>query len=234
MNLKIWCRPSMTYVRDAMFYLGHKLAGTPYSTYYASRMDRIVRRNPDWGLNLNKRFQLDYLAAHGLRPDSCMLDYGCGALAAGIHFIDYLLPGQYVGVDISADVLAEGQRRLEGKNLLFKRPELYQIESGALGVLAGRQFDVIWAQSVFTHMPPQDIHNLLRDIRPYMHTTSHFFATFARTDGAIHQKRFKDWYYNLGFFGSEADLLGFHLEVMEDWVHPDDHSGTDTLIKLTM
>jgi len=46
-------------------------------------MDLIVSRRPDWGLDLNKRFQLDYLIAHGLKPSMDFLDYGCGAIAAG-------------------------------------------------------------------------------------------------------------------------------------------------------
>jgi cyclopropane fatty-acyl-phospholipid synthase-like methyltransferase len=224
----------MEYFRDGYFYIAYKLTGSSYSKYYADRMDRIVRRNPNWGLNLNKRFQLDYLVAQGLRPDSSLLDYGCGALAAGVHFIEYLLPDRYVGVDISAEVLAEGKRRLLSKNLMGKRAELHHIESGALDVLGNRKFDVIWAQSVFTHMPPEDIHNLLRDIPRHMHASSRFYATFARTDRDNHQERFKDWYYNIESFKNEAVLSNLHMEVMPDWRHPDDNVGCDTLIQFTL
>jgi SAM-dependent methyltransferase len=234
MDIRAWGRAGFVYLRDGLSYIGHKLTGSSYSKYYAERMDRVVRRNPGWGLNLNKKFQLDYLSAHGLRPDSSLLDYGCGALAAGIHFIEYLQPGRYTGMDISAEVLAEGRRRLESKNLLDKRPELHLIESGSLAVLGHKQFDVIWAQSVLTHMPPGDIHNMLRDIRPHMHAGSRFFATFACTDGNTHQKRFKDWYYNVDFFQHEAGLLNLCMEVMADWKHPDDRTGSDILIELTL
>lgn len=230
----VWCRSGMAYLRDGLSYLSHRLRGRSYSEYYARRMDRIVRRNPNWGLNLNKRFQLDYLRAHSLTPEASLLDYGCGALAAGIYFVEYLLPGRYVGVDISAEVLAEGQKRLENKNLLEQRPELYRIESGSLAVLGNRQFDIIWAQSVFTHMPPEDIHNLLRDIRHHMHTKSRFYATFARTDGDSHQKRFKDWYYNVDFFRQEGGLSNFCVEIMTDWKHPNDPTGRDTLAQFTL
>lgn len=227
-------RSVIGYLRDGPAYLAHKLRGTSYGAYYADRMNRIIRRNPNWGLNLNKRFQLDYLIAHGLRPDAHMLDYGCGALAAGIHFIDYLAPGKYVGVDISSEVLAEGQRRLVSKGLQNKHAELHRIEPGSVAALAGKRFDLIWAQSVFTHMPPDDIDRLLRDVRPFMHTKTRFYATFARTDGAIHQKRFKDWYYNVDFFRAAAAKFGFDIALMPDWSHPDDCAATDTLIELTL
>jgi len=233
MGLRSWCRSRLGYMRDGLFYLMHRLTGSSYREYYADRMDQIVRRNPRWGLNLNKKFQLDYLKAHGLRPESSLLDYGCGALAAGVHFIEYLQPGKYVGVDISAEVLAEGGRRLARNDLLAKRSELHRIESGLLAVLGNRRFDVIWAQSVFTHMPPEDIHNLLRDIRRHMHAESCFYATFARTDGDTHQMRFKDWYYNVDFFRREASLFDLRMEIMPDWKHPDDCTGSDTLIQLT-
>jgi len=234
MGIRAWSRLGITYFRDGLSYIVHKLTGSSYRKYYAERMDRIVRRNPEWGLNLNKQFQLDYLSSHGLRPDSSLLDYGCGALAAGIHFIEYLLPDRYTGMDISSEVLSEGRRRLESKNLLDKRPELHRIESGSFAILGHRQFDVIWAQSVFTHMPPEDIHELLRDIRRHMHVGTRFYATFARTDGEPCQKRFKDWYYSDNFFSREAGLFNLDAEIMSDWRHPDDHAGTDAMVLLTL
>jgi hypothetical protein len=67
-----------------------------------------------------------------------------------------------------------------------------------------------------------------------MHAGSRFYATFARTNGDTHQKRFKDWYYNVDFFWREAGLFNLRMEVMPDWEHPDDRVGGDTLIHLTL
>ena len=51
------------------------------------------------------RLQLDFLVEHGLTPDSCVLDVGCGALRAGIPLVGYLDPGRYYGIDINESLL---------------------------------------------------------------------------------------------------------------------------------
>src|SRR5256714_13012220 len=45
------------------------------------------------------KLQLDYLVEQGLKPEHYVLDVGCGPLRAGVHFIGYLEPGHYAGVD---------------------------------------------------------------------------------------------------------------------------------------
>lgn len=220
--------------RESLWYIKHKLTGSSYINYYAERMDRIIRRNPNWGLNLNKKFQLDYLKTHGLSVDMKFLDYGCGALAAGIHFIEYLEPSKYLGVDISKQVLDEGERRIQKNGLAVKKPRLHHIPEGSLDALKGERFDIIWAQSVLTHMPPDDIKRLFRNIRCHMNEKTIFYATVARNEEGIRQKRFKDWMYDVEFLRKESGDCGLHLDIMPDWKHPEDPAGKDTLMKLTL
>lgn len=222
------------YLREALWYAQHLAKGTSYAEYYADRMNRIVTRNPDWGLNLNRFFQLGYLKSRGLTPQATLLDYGCGALSAGVHFIGYLEPGNYVGVDISKKVLSEGQSRLERTGLSGRQPSLHLLDGNLDFILGKRQFDFLWAQSVLTHMPPEDILLLLRDIRRHMHGGSQLFTTFAKTSGKPRQKQFKDWYYNQEFFIAAAVTHGFDVEFMPDWSHPDDPAGNDMLARFTL
>ena len=222
------------YLREAVWYARHMVRGTSYAEYYADRMDRIVTRNPDWGLNLNKLFQLEYLKTRDLTPQSTLLDYGCGALAAGIHFIGYLESGKYVGLDISWEVLREGGRRLERTGLTGQLPNLYLFDGDLAAILGERQFDFLWAQSVLTHMPPEDILALLRDVRCHMHGSSQLFTTFAHTAGKPRQKQFKDWYYNREFFIDAAAAHSFDVEFMSDWNHPDDRAGNDMMARFTL
>lgn len=234
-GFKRWLSSAVSYLRDGTLYVEHRLRGTPYGSYYARRMDYIVRRNPNWGLNLNKRFQLDYLISHGLTPESTLLDFGCGALAAGIQFIEYLDARKYIGIDVSHEAVMEGRRRLAAKSLIdTKQPEVSVIEPGTLDVLGDRTFDFIWAQSVFTHMPPDDVRVLLLGIGRHMHVGSRFFASFAHTDNDPHQRRFKDWYYNADFFQCAAEVSNLQAKIMTDWRHPNDPAGRDTLVQFTL
>lgn len=129
------------YLREAIWYVRHLVMGSSYSEYYADHMNRIVARNPNWGLNLNRIFQFEYLKTHGLTPQSNLLDYGCGALAAGIHFVGFLEPGKYVGLDISKAVLCEGTRRLAHAGLSDRKPSLHLLNgdraSGAVSRCGG-------------------------------------------------------------------------------------------------
>ena len=64
---------SYGFLRELWWYTKHLFKGTSYAEYYADRMNHIVTRNPDWGLNLDRRFQLDYLRKHGLTSSSSLL-----------------------------------------------------------------------------------------------------------------------------------------------------------------
>src|SRR5207248_6045542 len=49
-----------------------------------------------WALG---RYVFEFLVESGCRPDHRVLDFGCGALRAGVHVIPYLNAGNYFGVD---------------------------------------------------------------------------------------------------------------------------------------
>jgi ubiquinone/menaquinone biosynthesis C-methylase UbiE len=222
------------FARESIWYAFHKLTGSSYVAYYASRMDSIVSRNPAWGLSLDRSFQLDYLRTHGLAPGMALLDYGCGALAAGILFIQYLDTSRYFGVDISSKALEEGRRRLGGQGLEHKKPTLVHLKDLSLAGLEGRRFDVIWAQSVFTHMPPDDIRAALAQLRTLMDASSRFYATYGWSAQGPVQKRYKDWYYNLPYFNAVAKEAGLAVEEMGDWRHPADPEGLDRMLRFQL
>jgi SAM-dependent methyltransferase len=55
--------------------------------------------------------QFEYLVSSGLRPEHYFLDIGCGSFRGGRHFIPYLEPGRYFGVDRNAEPLRVGQEQ---------------------------------------------------------------------------------------------------------------------------
>jgi len=219
------------FARESVWYGLHKLTGSSYVAYYARRMDSIVSRNPAWGLSLDRSYQLEYLRRHGLARGMAMLDYGCGALAAGILFIQYLDASRYFGVDISSKVLEEGRKRLRLQGLEHKNPTLVHLKGISLGELEGRRFDVIWAQSVFTHMPPDDLRAALAQLRLLMDADSRLYATYACSPQGPVQKRYKDWYYSPSYFGDAAKQAGLAVEEMADWRHPADPAGLDRMLR---
>jgi homopolymeric O-antigen transport system ATP-binding protein len=52
--------------------------------------------------------QFEFLKQQGLQPSHYLLDVGCGSLRGGIHFMRYLEPGHYFGLDCSEPLVRAG------------------------------------------------------------------------------------------------------------------------------
>lgn len=219
-------------IYDRLLYFYCKLSGQNYSAYYAMRMDFIVSRNPDWGLNLERKSQLDYLIAKGLKPDSNFLDYGCGAISAGRFFINYLDKKKYSGVDISSKVIDEAKKRISRFNLDKKAPNLFYAKDGSMNGFNFQIFDYIWAQSVITHMPPESVNDMFQQLKKYMNPQSKFLFTFTKINQKITHTDYKDWAYSIKAIEEIAKNNGFFISIQEDWIHEVDNdilSGIDTV-----
>ena len=71
------------------------------------------------------QLQFDFLLAQGLMPSDVLLDIGCGSLRGGIHFIRYLEPGNYLGVEKEAELLRRGvEVELGTETFRTRRPDL--------------------------------------------------------------------------------------------------------------
>jgi SAM-dependent methyltransferase len=226
--------PRTTYhrVSDLDLFLRHAIVGRSYTRFHASLMDRRIRRRPDWGLSRPKEFQLEYLVRHGLKPDSQLLDYGCGALVAGRWFIAYLDAGHYVGADIAADVLAEGRRRILAWGLVTKKPLVIYLRDGGLDALEERAFDIVWAQSVLTHMPASDAERLLVVLHPRLRSGGRIFANFAtRKISRPRRTGLRDWHYFQENILELAHNTGYRARIMRDWRHPAASPEDDSMVE---
>jgi SAM-dependent methyltransferase len=106
------------------------------------------------------RGKLQFLIDQGLTPDSRILDVGCGTGQLVQPLEQFLSPrGLYYGTDIAPEPIAFCRRR-------YTRPNFHFLVNGMTSVpITGVAFDVIFLSSVFTHMYPEEIRELLRDLR---------------------------------------------------------------------
>ena len=140
--------------------------------------------DPDWhrkaiGLPWAElgQLQFDFLVGRGLKPEHYLLDVGCGPLRAGVHFIRYLEAGHYYGIDLHAELLAAGRDvELPRHGLVDKRPVLTVMADFDFRKL-DRQFDFALAQSVFTHLPLNDIIRCLMRMEEALAPGGQFYAT---------------------------------------------------------
>jgi SAM-dependent methyltransferase/2-polyprenyl-3-methyl-5-hydroxy-6-metoxy-1,4-benzoquinol methylase len=180
--------------------------------------------------------QFEFLKAQGLRPHHKLLDVGCGSLRGGVHFVRYLDPAGYFGLDINPSLLDAGydvelgalglQDRLPRANLVCDA----EFEAGGPDGV----FDYAIAQSVFTHLSLNRIRQCLAKVARVMRPGGVFYATFfelpedAPPDRPfVHQPGGKvtsavedPFHYRISDFRHVAKGLGWAVEPIGDWGHP--------------
>ena len=72
-----------------------------------SKLKRIIRNEGRHGLvggtpyaKEKGPFEIEFLKEKGLLPEHLLLDIGCGTLRGGIHWIRYLQPHHYAGLEV--------------------------------------------------------------------------------------------------------------------------------------
>jgi SAM-dependent methyltransferase len=176
--------------------------------------------------------QLEYLTQQGLKPEHRLLDVGCGSLRGGLHFIEYLDPGHYFGMDRNAGLLKGGREELREAGLQSKAPTLIQSELFEFGRFH-QTFDFALAQSVFTHLPFNTIMRCLSEMESALVPGGKFFATFFRNPGprlrhdpmTIHHGALKypdrdPYYYSEDIFRWAVAESTLDFEYIGDWGHP--------------
>ncbi len=180
------------------------------------------------------KLQLDYLVEQGLQPEHYVLDVGCGPLRAGVHFMGYLEPGHYAGVDKRADTLERARKLelprygVEDKNPLLLVNDAFEFSK------LGQTFDYAIAQSVFTHLPLNAIMRCLVEMAKVLRPGGRFYATIYENPqgkkylGSIQQSERVVSYYDRDKYHYDLDTLrgacqgtGLTMSYDGDWGHPD-------------
>jgi SAM-dependent methyltransferase len=122
--------------------------------------------------------QLEFLKENGLSPDDRLLEIGCGVLRAGEHFINYLDAGNYVGLDISPEAIAIDRERLSDDLIAEKSPRTQPNVDLRFQELRGETFDVAISNSVFSHIPSEDIIECFEHIGDVLEQNGRYYTTF--------------------------------------------------------
>jgi len=169
------------------------------------------------------QMQFDYLVKHGLKPADRILEIGCGNLRAGRLLIEYLDAGNYYGIDISAEVLAEALNVLSDAGLQDKLPRLTLTDDLTLSFLPAGYFNVVHANSVFTHCPVEIIDQCLANVGRVMAPGGFFDFTFYASDDQDYQVHREDFYYRPETLLAMAERHGLNAQMLDDWHDPWDH-----------
>ena len=168
--------------------------------------------------------QLRFMIDRGLRPDHVLLDIACGSLRAGVHFIPYLEPGNYLGIDIKRELIDAGIKEELGEELYgLKKPEF--VVSDAFEFFRfSKQPDFAIAQSLFTHLIERDILLCLSNLRAVAKSDSKFYATFnrckARKKNPDQSHPHKVFRYTPELMRSFGERTAWSSRYIGEWDHP--------------
>jgi len=176
--------------------------------------------------------QFEYLVEQGLKPSHRFLDVGCGSLRGGVHFVRYLEPGHYCGLDIQQELLDAGRKELAAAGVDPDSATLIQDDAFRVGRFE-QEFDFALAQSVFTHMPLNPIMRCLAEIERVLAPAGRFYATFFQHPGPrlntepLEQPKGVMTYLDADPFHYDPDVFRWavegstlDVEVLGDWHHP--------------
>ncbi|GAA0174125.1 methyltransferase [Lithospermum erythrorhizon] len=111
-------------------------------------------------------------AAH-LRPDSRVLEIGCGTLRVGLHFIRFLNPDLFHCLERDElSLMASFRYELPSQGLLSKRPLIVRGEDMDFSKFgSGTMYDLIYASAVFLHIPDNlvwvGLEGLAKRLKPF-------------------------------------------------------------------
>jgi len=188
-----------------------------------------------WGDDVDRSYQLKWLRDNSLiSEDTYMLDFGCGPGVAGLNFISFLNQSNYTGVDISNRAVQKAKNLIKKSDLSSKDPNFIVLDARWSEVLFKEKFDLVWAQSVFTHMPSNDVITNLQKLTSLLLPQGKILCDFNVDDYS--QPWSSGGYINNNFSYSHKDIVKFSKEVglqvttIDTWIHPvPPKRGTDVM-----
>lgn len=142
--------------------------GGSYAQYYVEetrrQIDAGMMTYSNIGLDVDVRFMktraqriLDAFKRAGCQPHHVVVDYGCGSLWIGEAFMEYLEPGNYVGLDVADGFYLEGLTRFPEGYVAERRPVLRVISQESLREVRDRKPDFILSTGVLMHVAPEGL-----------------------------------------------------------------------------
>ncbi len=135
---------------------------------------------------------------HGLRPDSDVLDIGCGVGRIAVALIPRLTDGSYEGFDVVPEFIRWCSREITSRHPNF-RFQVADVRNRQYNRNGGRppteyefpvpdaRFDLALATSVFTHIEPDGVRRYLSEAYRALRPGGSFLCTFFLVDAEVEE-----------------------------------------------
>ena len=172
------------------------------------------------------KLQFDFMVSRGLKPEHVMLDIACGALRGGVHFIRYLQPGHYLGMDKESQLIERGLEHELGPETQAEKQPAFVISGQFEFSKFDKKPDYCLAQSLFSHLVPDDMRFCLRQLRAHVNPGCRFYVTFLQTRLKLLKRNPGSSHDHDAFYYTKAEMLGlgpdtgWQANYIGDWNHP--------------
>lgn len=130
--------------------------------------------------------QLNIMRSVGMGASDSLLDFGCGTLRAGKHFIPFLEQRKYTGIDISPEAIDSARQLVTERQLEDKEPRLILNDRPAdeemFPGMEGKTFDYIVCLWVCYDMPEKVFRRFLHQAIDHMHSDSVMVFSWVKRD----------------------------------------------------
>jgi len=230
-HIYFWLHDSVKIGREWAKYYLFRARGGSWTQYYRDRRDKdAAQAASDYRSDYleGAKVHFDFLTQDGLKPTDRFLDYGSGYLRLACHLVPYLETNHYTAADISAESMRRGQELIESQGIPKASYRTVVVADCDIAELEGSAYDVIWAQSVLTHMPLKNIRIWFQSLPKVMANGARVYFSFA--PGSRRQVNVKDFYYEPKTLEHEAREAGFQWRLCDAW----DDGGSSLMVCLTL
>jgi SAM-dependent methyltransferase len=148
--------PEIGYAQYQMERVAQKVReGAGHHSLGANIVDPAGNKQDFWVAGAAKAKK--YMVNTKVQSNERVVEYGCGSLRIGAHFIKYLDPGMFYGVDVTDGFYEIGKALIGELMIAEKRPRFDIISEATIEKLAAFAADFVYSSAVCCHVHPDEI-----------------------------------------------------------------------------
>jgi SAM-dependent methyltransferase len=165
--------------------------------------------NKEWATAALGTFELHKNVVPNFEAKFKVVDYGCGSLRLGHHFIRFLEPESYIGLDISKDLIDMGVKLVDPNLISEKRPRFMEITADSINQAIDSNADLVFACSVAYQVHPWDYAEFISNLQKIAHKPGACIVFDTKLASSHFRYKESGWAWTQNFYEQLFD--GFEL-----------------------
>lgn len=204
--------PNVSFAQYFMKPEGERLRRGAHHHSLGKNIDGRGEDNDFWQAGAHKATK--YIRTAQVTPQSRVIEYGCGSLRIGAHFIRFLEPGNFFGLDVIEDFYEIGKELIGPQLLQEKAPRFGVIGTEAVAEAEAFQADLVFCSAVCVHVHPSEIASYFHTLTRLCRKPRARLLFDTSLSEAPLRYRHRSWAWPLGFVKKslgELDLVQVNL-----------------------